>query len=72
MVQTSTEETAMTDATKKSTPKSRAAFVAKLRALCAKHNVLLFGDQDGNAIAHFLDGGEDAVQFVRLWPEIVT
>ena len=62
----------MTKPSRKSTPKSRAAFVAKLRALCAKHNVLLFGDQDGNAIAHFLDGGEDAVQFVRLWPEIGT
>ena len=61
-----TKETGMTKATKKSTPKSRAAFVAKLSALCAKHNVLLFGDQDGNAIAHFLDGGED----VRVWPEI--
>ena len=58
----------MTKPARKSTPKSRAAFVAKLRALCAKHNVLLFGDQDGNAIAHFLDGGVD----VRVWPEIGT
>jgi len=63
-----TKETGMTKPARKSTPKSRAAFVAKLRALCAKHNVLLFGDQDGNAIAHFLDGGED----VRVWPEIGT
>ena len=62
----------MTKPSRKSTPKSRAAFVAKLRALCAKHNVLLFGDQDGNAIAHFLDGGEGPIQFVRVWPEIGT
>jgi|LakMenE01Jun11ns_1017448.scaffolds.fasta_scaffold9768831_2 hypothetical protein len=65
-----TKETAMTKATRKSTPKSRAAFVAKLSALCAKHNVLLFGDQDGNAIAHFLDGGEDAVQLAVPRPKI--
>ncbi len=43
-------------ATKKSTPKSRAAFVAKLHALCAKHNVLLTGDLDGNVVAYFKEG----------------
>ena len=47
--------TKATKATKKSTPKSRAAFVAKLRALCAEHNVLLSGDLDGNVVAYFGD-----------------
>ena len=42
--------------TKKSTPKSRAAFVAELRALCAKHDVHLSGDLEGNAVAHFMEG----------------
>jgi len=56
----------MTEATRKSTPKSRAAFVAKLQALCAKHNVLLLGDQDGDVFAHFQDGWKDAVQPVRV------
>lgn len=46
----------MTKANKKSTPKSREAFVAKLKALCAKHNVLLSGDLDGNVVAYFKDG----------------
>jgi len=47
----------MTKATKKSTPKSRAAFVAKLRALCAKHNATLCGDQDGYVVAYFGERG---------------
>jgi len=51
-----TKETAMTKTTRKSTPKSRAAFVAKLRALCAKHNVHLSGDLDGNVVAYFMEG----------------
>ena len=37
-------------------PRRRAAFLAKLRALCAEYNVHLSGDLDGNVVAYFMEG----------------
>ena len=54
----------------KSNPKSRADFVAKIKALCAKHNVMLSGDQDGNIVAYFKDGDRLDASTPWVWLDL--